>query len=139
MSRPERDWACAGFRVAAGLVLGVAALVATAAEPQPYRYAAPIEIVKPAPFVELALPPAAYAHAAQPDLRDLRVVDAAGERVPFALLDPTPRGGARRAAARGDALSLAATAGGQRGVAVAGGGHGRRRPDHGASLRRRQR
>jgi hypothetical protein len=38
----------------------------------------------------MALPPAAYAHAAQPDLRDLRLVDAAGERVPFALLDPMP-------------------------------------------------
>ena len=90
MSRPERNGKRAAVRIAASLVVGAAALAATAAEPQPYRYAAPIEIVKPAPFVELALPPAAYAHAAQPDLRDLRVVDAAGERVPFALLDPTP-------------------------------------------------
>jgi len=60
------------------------------AEPQPFRYAAPITISKPAPFLEMALPPAAYAHAAQPDLRDLRIVDATGERVPFALLDPAP-------------------------------------------------
>jgi hypothetical protein len=62
--------------------------VAAAAEPQPYRYDAPIEIAKPAPFVELALPPAVYAHTMQGDLRDLRVVDSRGERVPFALLAP---------------------------------------------------
>ena len=59
------------------------------AEPAPYRYAAPIEIAKPAPFVELALPPAVYARALQADLRDLRVVDARGERVPFAMVMPT--------------------------------------------------
>lgn len=87
MSRPEPT----GLRLVAGLVAGCAAITAAAAtEPQPYRYAAPIEIVQPAPFVELSLPVAAYAHAAQPDLRDLRVVDANGERVPFALRDPRP-------------------------------------------------
>ena len=89
MSRPERIGRRIAVRIAASLLVGAGALAATAAEPQPYRYAAPIEIVRPAPFVELALPVAAYAHAAQPDLRDLRVVDASGERVPFALLDPT--------------------------------------------------
>lgn len=89
MSRPELVGRRAAIHVAAGLLLGAGAIAATAAEPQPYRYAAPIEVVKPAPFVELALPVAAYAHSAQPDLRDLRVVDASGERVPFALLDPT--------------------------------------------------
>jgi len=90
MCRPERIGACAAIGFAASLLVGSAALTATAAEPQAYRYAAPVEIAKPAPFVEMALPPAAYAHAVQPDLRDLRLVDAAGERVPFALLDPTP-------------------------------------------------
>ena len=73
--------------IAAACALATAG-IATAAEPQPYRYDAPIEIAKPAPFVELALPPAAYAHALQPELRDLRVVDARGERVPFTLLTP---------------------------------------------------
>ncbi len=62
---------------------------AATAEPAPYRYAAPIEIAKPAPFIEMALPPAVYARALQADLRDLRVVDARGERVPFAIVPPT--------------------------------------------------
>ena len=58
---------------------------AFAAEPA-FRYSAPIEIRAPAPFVQLALPPSAYAHVQQPELRDLRVVDARGERVPYSLL-----------------------------------------------------
>ena len=58
---------------------------AFAAEPA-FLYSAPIEIGKPAPFVQLALPPSAYAHVQQPDLRDLRVVDARDERVPYSLL-----------------------------------------------------
>lgn len=73
-------------RMVAMLALALAAHgVACAAEPA-FRYSAPIEIGRPAPFVQLPLPPSAYAHAAQPELRDLRVVDARGERVPFALL-----------------------------------------------------
>jgi hypothetical protein len=71
-----------------GAVLALAVSVqglAFGAEPA-FRYSAPIEIRKAAPFVQLALPPSAYAHAAQPELRDLRVVDARGGRVPFALL-----------------------------------------------------
>ena len=90
MSRPERSGMRDALRIAVYLLAGSGAGAAAAADPQPYRYAAPIEIVQPAPFVELALPVAAYAHAAQPDLRDLRVVDASGERVPFALRDPRP-------------------------------------------------
>ena len=58
---------------------------ATAAEPA-FRYSAPIAVGEPAPFVQIALPPSAYAHVQQPDLRDLRVVDARGERVPYSLL-----------------------------------------------------
>lgn len=90
MSRPERGGNGISWRVAVGLLAGCGAALALAAEPQPYRFAAPIEILQPAPFVELPLPVAAYAHAAQPDLRDLRIVDATGERVPFALRDPRP-------------------------------------------------
>ncbi len=41
-----------------------------------------------APFVRLPLPASAYGRTEQAELRDLRVVDAAGERVPFALLQP---------------------------------------------------
>ena len=74
------------------LIAAVGALsttgIAAANEPQPYRYDAPIEIARSSSFIELALPPAAYAHALQTGLRDLRVVDARGERVPFALLEP---------------------------------------------------
>src|SRR3954454_20677453 len=69
---------------AAPLLLAPA--LASAADPAPYRYRAPIVVESPAPFVELALPPAAYGHVEQDDLRDLRVVDARGERVPFAVL-----------------------------------------------------
>lgn len=86
MSLPER-------RMRSLLAIAAAALsptlcTAATTEPTPYRHAAPIEIVKRAPFIEVALPPAAYAHTLQGDLRDLRIVDARGERVPFALLAP---------------------------------------------------
>jgi len=90
MSRHERRGVRDILAIAACLFAGSGVGAAAAADPQPYRYAAPIEIVQPAPFVELALPVVAYAHAAQPGLRDLRVVDASGERVPFALRDPRP-------------------------------------------------
>jgi hypothetical protein len=85
MSRPE------GARLARGSVLLAGAMLAAAvvhAEPAPHRYQAPIAIDAPAPFVQLALPVAAYGHAEQDDLRDLRIVDAKGERVPFAVLPP---------------------------------------------------
>ena len=78
----------------AGLLRGVAMVALTVAsmlalaDPAPYRYSAPIAIAASAPFVQIALPPAAYAHAEQEELRDLRIVDARGERAPFALLAP---------------------------------------------------
>jgi hypothetical protein len=80
----------AGVRALAALALAAVAFTATAtaraADPAPYRYRAPIVVEAPAPFVELALPPAAYAHVAQIVLLDVRIVDARGERVPFAFL-----------------------------------------------------
>src|SRR5262245_33216873 len=51
-----------------------------------FRYSAPIAIERAAPFVQLPLPAGAYARSAQPALQDLRIVDARGERVPFAVL-----------------------------------------------------
>jgi hypothetical protein len=69
-----------------GLLLG-AALHVHAAEPA-FRYRAPIEVQQPAAFVQMPLPPGAYGRARQAGLQDLRVVDARGERVPFALLAP---------------------------------------------------
>jgi hypothetical protein len=65
-----------------------ASLAALAADEAAYRYSAPIAIERTAAFVQLPLPPSAYAHAAQAGLQDLRIVDARGERVPFALLAP---------------------------------------------------
>ncbi|HEV7575816.1 MAG TPA: DUF3999 family protein [Caldimonas sp.] len=72
------------------LVAVVALLAGTAAsgEPAPYRYQAPIAIDAAAPFVRIALPATVYGHVEQDDLRDLRIVDARGERVPFAVLPP---------------------------------------------------
>lgn len=73
--------------VVLSVLLGVAAHRADA-DPAPPRYSAPITIAEGAPFVRVALPPSVYAHSLQSDLRDVRVVDAHGERVPFALLAP---------------------------------------------------
>lgn len=58
------------------------------AEEAAYRFSAPIQIRQAAPFVRLALPPSAYGRTEQAELRDLRIIDATGERVPFALLAP---------------------------------------------------
>ncbi|HKX41373.1 MAG TPA: DUF3999 family protein [Burkholderiaceae bacterium] len=67
--------------------------VAAAADEPPYRHEAAIAVQRSAPFVELALPAEAYARSRQDrgigeGLRDLRIVDARGERVPFAWLPP---------------------------------------------------
>ena len=78
----------AGCAVAFAACLGGHAGHAGAAEPAPQRWSAPIVVTEPAPFVKIELPPAVYAKAAQPDLRDLRLADANGERVPFAMLAP---------------------------------------------------
>jgi hypothetical protein len=89
MSRAERRafaralGACAcAARVALAGVSGAA----LAAEEPVYRYAAPIEVQQRGPFVQLPLPPGVYARSERSRLQDVRVVDARGERVPFALL-----------------------------------------------------
>ena len=69
--------------------MAIAALTGASAagpDPAPLRFRAAIEIREQAPFVEMPLPPAVYAHVEQPGLADLRVVDGSGERVPFAVL-----------------------------------------------------
>ncbi len=53
-----------------------------------YRYSAPIAIEQNAAFVQLPLPASAYGRSVLPGLQDLRIVDARGERVPFAVLAP---------------------------------------------------
>ena len=85
MSRPEGARFVRGSLLLAGAMLAAGA---ARAEPAPYRYRAPIAIDAPAPFVQMPLSIAVYAHVEQDDLRDLRIVDARGERVPFAVLPP---------------------------------------------------
>ena len=67
-----------------GLAL-LASSAAFAAEPA-LRWNAPIDVQQSAAFVLLPLPASAYGHSLAPGLADLRVVDAAGQRVPFAWL-----------------------------------------------------
>ncbi len=77
--------------LASGLVLAallVGAPIGRAADALPLRYAAPVSVVQPGAFVQLPLPVAVYARSQQPGLADLRLLDAAGQRVPFALLAP---------------------------------------------------
>jgi len=61
------------------------------AEDDAFRYRAPIAVSQPGAFILVPLSAGVYAHSQQLGLDDLRVVDARGERVPFALL--SPRGG----------------------------------------------
>lgn len=73
----------------AAALLSVLAQPGAAQEPA-RRHSAPITVVQSAPFVQLALPASTYAHSLGDALEDLRVVDARGDRVPFALLAPRP-------------------------------------------------
>ena len=70
------------------LAASFAAPFAVAADSAPLRFSAPIVIKSTAPFVQLDLTPDVYGHVDRPDLGDLRVVDAHGERAPFAILEP---------------------------------------------------
>lgn len=79
--------------IAAVVVAGAAALVApgtapAAADEPAFRQQAPITIEQASAFVRLPLPVSAYAASRQAGLADLRIVDARGARVPFALLGP---------------------------------------------------
>jgi hypothetical protein len=86
--RGQRSTSRATPSLLAALMLLTSLAVAgvDAAEEAAFRYRAPIEVERSAPFIELALAPDAYARSAQPGLRDLRIVDARGARVPHALL-----------------------------------------------------
>ncbi|MEO8449336.1 MAG: DUF3999 family protein [Gemmatimonadota bacterium] len=53
-----------------------------------FRFTAPIHVESPAAFVQLPLPAGAYERVQQSSLEDLRIIDARGERVPFAVLAP---------------------------------------------------
>ena len=82
MSRLERAALAALVCSALGLAM------AARAEDVAYRYQAPINIETAAPFVQLPLPASAYGRSLGLSLADLRIVDARGERVPFAVLAP---------------------------------------------------
>ncbi len=85
MKRPER------LRAVALLVLAAGAGASGASEGRSdsgYRHRAAIVVTQPAAIVELSLPVSVHALSRQPGLADLRVVDALGNRVPFAMLPP---------------------------------------------------
>jgi hypothetical protein len=83
--------AAALFALAGGLAVALAhAAPAAPASDALLRHRAEITLVQAGAFVKLPLPPGVYARSEQPGLQDLRVVDARGERVPFALLAPRP-------------------------------------------------
>lgn len=75
--------------LAAGIVQAQPAAPPPVADP-PLRFGAPLTLTKAAPFVQLALLPEVYRHSRSPGLADLRLVDAAGQRVPFAWLPQPP-------------------------------------------------
>ena len=110
--------------------------LAASAEPAPYRYQAPIAIDAPAPFVQMALPAAAYGQVEQDDLRDLRIVDAKGERVPFAVLPPLATVQLSEQVREASSLSAAGAADGGGRLALAGRRRRRRRSDQRAPPRR---
>jgi len=75
--------------LASGLLCALLCITAQArAEELAFRFQAPISIEKTAAFVQLPLPASAYGRSQQTGLQDLRIVDARGERVPFAVLAP---------------------------------------------------
>ena len=70
------------------LWIGVGAALLACGQDPGFRFNAPITVDRPAPFVQLPLSAGVYGRSVQPDLQDVRVVDARGERVPFAILAP---------------------------------------------------
>ncbi len=71
---------------AAGLVLWAGA--ARAQSPREFAWHAPVQAPAGASVARLDVPPAALARLQSPDARDLRVFNAAGEPVAFALREP---------------------------------------------------
>lgn len=80
-----------------------AANAANVSEPAP-RWSAPITVQQGAAFVTLPLPASAYGRSLAPGLADLRVVDASGQRVPYAWL-PQPAAELRRQEALRDSAA----------------------------------
>lgn len=72
------------LRLCVCLCLGLA--TAHADEGTLYRASAPVEFAPGPAFQRLPLPASIYAHSLQADLRDLRLLDGQGRRVPYAIL-----------------------------------------------------
>ena len=80
------------MRFATGLLVTVllaAPALAADEAPDAYAYRLPLRTGTQA-FQRVTLPAPVYEHLAYPDLRDLRVFNAAGEIVPFAVVPPAP-------------------------------------------------
>ncbi|MFC3189647.1 DUF3999 domain-containing protein [Pseudocitrobacter faecalis] len=73
-------------------VLLMGSFLAIAAEsPRDYATGMTLETSSSSPWYRVALPREVYQHSAWPDLRDVRVFNQQGERVPFTLMtNPTP-------------------------------------------------
>jgi hypothetical protein len=73
-------------------LLGCLAMPAVADEPirEQFAYSIPVQIPGEAGLVKIDVPRAVYRESVQPGLRDLRVLNGAGEVVPFALRAPEP-------------------------------------------------
>lgn len=84
MRRLEHQGAAAWLALAVAGALSAAA--PARADEATYRYRAQVTVTAPAAFVQLPLPASTYGRSLQPGLQDVLLVDAAGERVPFALL-----------------------------------------------------
>ncbi len=72
------------------LLLAVLPGTALADAPADFSHAMPLAVSGKNAVVQLRLPPAAYLHARSAQLDDLRVFDASGKALPFALLATAP-------------------------------------------------
>lgn len=77
----------AGALLAAGAASGAACAATGADRPGDYTHAIPLSVSGRQAVVRLRLPPAVYLHARSAGLDDLRLFDAGGAALPFALVD----------------------------------------------------
>lgn len=78
--------------LAAAALLGAGVCRAEAPRPADFLWRAPLQVPSGAALVRAELPAPALLHVQSSDWRDLRVFNAAGEAVPFALLAPPAAG-----------------------------------------------
>lgn len=85
---------CMGALCMAALAASAAPAAAAAPAsdlPGDYRHAMPLSVSGKESVVQLRLPKDVYLHARTADLRDLRLFDAQGNKLPFSLQDPAAR------------------------------------------------